>query len=288
MKSILVLVGGADSDERVFETARAAALPFAAHLNFLHIYVGAGQAAVNSPHTEFASGPSLSHALRQLEAQAKERSTKAEEHVRAFCARSGIASCDTPAPSDQVTASWQEETNDAMQRVIFHARHNDLAVVGRAKRPNGLPSDFLERLLLGCGRPILIAGERPPQTLTGTVMVCWRETPDAARAVAAALPLLQKAKRAIFASVAENDSINPDAMADIVRQFSWSGVAVEMRLIAPDGRAPQELLTAEAEASGVDLVVMGAYGHSRMRELLFGGFTQSFVNGAARPVLMMH
>ncbi len=119
-------------------------------------------------------------------------------------------------------------------------------------------------------------------------MVCWRETPDAARAVAAALPLLQKAKRAIFASVAENDSINPDAMADIVRQFSWSGVAVEMRLIAPDGRAPQELLTAEAEASGVDLVVMGAYGHSRMRELLFGGFTQSFINGAARPVLMMH
>ena len=72
MKSILVLVGGADSDDLVFETARAAAVPFAGHLNFLHIYVEAGQAALNSPHTEFASGPSLSNALQELEARWKE------------------------------------------------------------------------------------------------------------------------------------------------------------------------------------------------------------------------
>jgi len=288
MKSILVLVGGSDSDELVFETARAAALPFAAHLNFLHIHVGAGQAAVNSPHTEFASGPSLSNALQELEAQAKERSTKAEEHVRAFCARCGISLCDTPVPSDQVTASWQEETNDAMQRVIFHARHNDLAVVGRAKRPNGLPSDFLARLLLDCGRPVLIAGPVLPRTLTGTVMVCWRETADAARAVAAAMPLLRKAKRAILASVAQSDSNIVDAMAGIARQLAWGGIPVESQLIEPDGRSPQEQISAAAKIADADLVVMGAYGHSRRREVLFGGFTQSFIDSADRPVLMMH
>ena len=118
--------------------------------------------------------------------------------------------------------------------------------------------------------------------------MCWRETADAARAVAAAMPLLQKAKRVVFASVAGNDGIAPDAIADIARQFSWRGVPVETRLIAPDGRVPQELLSALASEVKADLVVMGAYGHSRMREVLFGGFTQSFIQHADRPVLMMH
>ena len=288
MKTILVLVGGADSDELVFETARAAALPLAAHLNFLHIYVGAGQAAVNSPHTEFAAGPGLSNALEQLAAQAQARSTKAEEHVRAFCARTGIVISDTPTPSDLVTASWQEEKNDALERVIYHARHNDLIVVARAKRSNGLPSDFLERLLLDCGRPVLIAGPASPQAFPGTVMVCWRETADAARAVAATMPLLQKAKRTIFASVAPTDSNIVDAMADITRQLAWSGIPVEHKLMTPYGGTPQELISAAAETAGADLVVMGAYGHSHMREVLFGGFTQSFLERADRPVLKMH
>jgi nucleotide-binding universal stress UspA family protein len=288
MKTILVLVGGADSDELVFETAHAAALPFAAHLNFLHIHVGAGQAAVHSPHTEFAAGPSLSNALQELDAQAKDRSKKAAEHVRTFCARSDIAICDTPAPSDRVTASWHEERNDALERVIFHARHKELVVLARAKRPNGLPADFLQRLLLDCGRPVLIAGPTPPRTLPGTVMVCWRESADAARAVAAAMPLLQKAKRAIFASVAPSDSEIVDVMADITRQLAWSGIPVEDKLISPHGGTPQELIAAAAQTTGADLVVMGAYGHSRLRELLFGGFTQSFIDRADRPVLLMH
>src|SRR5438477_6827156 len=247
MKSILVLVGGAQSDDLVFETARAAAVPFAGHLNFLHIYVEAGQAALNSPHTEFASGPSLSNALQELEAQARARSMNAEEHVRAFCSRSGIAICDTPAPSDQVTASWQEEKNDALPRAIFHARHNDLVVVGRAKRPNGLPSDFIVRLLLDSGRPVLIAGAAPPRSLTGTVMVCWRETADAARAVTAAMPLLQKAGRTILASVAPRDSNIVDAMADIAQQLAWSGINIENSLIAPDERTPEVQISAAAE-----------------------------------------
>jgi len=288
MKSILALVGGADSDDLIFETARAAAVPFAGHLNFLHIHIGAGQAAVNSPHADFASGPGLSSALQQLEAQATARSAKAKEHVRAFCARSGIAICDTPAASDHVTASWQEETNDALQRAIFHARHSDLVVLGRSRRPNGLPPDFIARLLLDGGRPVLIAGAAPPRSLIGTVMVCWRETADAARAAAAAMPLLRRAERTIFASVAADDTPIAAAMADIAQQLAWGGIKVETMVIAPDGGTPQALISAAAKSAGADLIVMGAYGHSRMREVLFGGFTQSFIEGADCPVLMMH
>ena len=94
MKSFLVSVGGAGSDNSVLETAMAAARPFAAHLNFLHVQVGAGQAARQSPHADFATGPALHGALADLETEAKVRTSAAEQHVRDFCIRSNIAILD--------------------------------------------------------------------------------------------------------------------------------------------------------------------------------------------------
>ncbi|HEV7982243.1 MAG TPA: hypothetical protein VGP86_05055 [Xanthobacteraceae bacterium] len=172
MKSVLVPIGGSDTDASLFETALAAARPFSSHLN-LHIHVGPGQAAANTPHAEFAMGPALSNALRDFEAQAKARSAAAAQHFRDFCLRSSVEICDVPASAKGVTASWQAEGGHALRRIMFHARHNDLVVVGRAKTANGLPADFLEELLLGCGRPVLIASSAPARTPapTGTIMV---------------------------------------------------------------------------------------------------------------------
>ena len=164
MKSVLVPIGGSDTDASLFETALAAARPFSSHLNFLHIHVGPGQAAANTPHAEFAMGPALSNALRDFEAQAKARSAAAAQHFRDFCLRSSVEICDVPASAKGVTASWQAEGGHALRRIMFHARHNDLVVVGRAKTANGLPADFLEELLLGCGRPVLIASSAPART----------------------------------------------------------------------------------------------------------------------------
>ena len=119
MKSILVPVGGAGRDDCVLETALATARPFAAHLNFLHVHVGAGQAAVHSPHADFATGPALREALADLEIEAKARTRAAEERVRDFCARSRIAIAEPGKLSDAVTASWRVEENDALRRIMF-------------------------------------------------------------------------------------------------------------------------------------------------------------------------
>src|SRR5438094_521616 len=115
MKSFLVPTGGADRDEAVFETALAAARPLAAHLNFLHIHIGAGEAAVHSPHTGFASGLALEGAIEELETEAKTRSAAALQHIRDYCLRSKIAICEAPYSSTEVTASWQEEESNALQ-----------------------------------------------------------------------------------------------------------------------------------------------------------------------------
>src|ERR1700751_4242733 len=116
MRSFLIPTGGAGSDESVLETALAAARPFAAHLNFLHIRVGAGQAAMHSPHADFASGPALRGALTELAAEAGDRANNAARHVRDFCARSNVAICDAPGSSTEVTANWrvEEEQDNAL------------------------------------------------------------------------------------------------------------------------------------------------------------------------------
>jgi len=288
MKSILVPIGGSSTDKTLLDTALAAARPFCGHLQFLHVHVGAGEAAAHTPHAEFAMGPALAQALRELDVEARTRSADAAQHFHDFCARSTITVRDTPALSNGVTASWHADDGHALKRIMQRARHHDLVVVGRAPKANGLPADFLEQLLIGCGRPVLISNSAPPSTLTGTIMVCWKESAEAARAVSAAMPFLTNAKRVVVVSVAENGEDLRDSMSDIARQLAWNGIEAETRIITPRDGAVPAVLASAAQECGADLVVSGAYGHSRMHQILFGGCTQSMIRKADRPVLLMH
>jgi hypothetical protein len=195
MKSFLIPIGGSETDEPLFATALAAARPFSSHLQFLHVHIGPGQAAANMPHTSFAMGPALANALRDLDVKAQTRSATAARHFRDFCARSGIEICDAPDHTKGVTASWHQEDGYALKRIMFRARHNDLVVVGRAKTANGLPSDFLEQLLMVAGgrcslraprpsrcRPARswCAGRRPPRRPAPSTLRCrFSSTPSA-------------------------------------------------------------------------------------------------------------
>jgi nucleotide-binding universal stress UspA family protein len=286
MKSILVLVGGGERDQVVFQTALAAALPLAAHLDCLHIHVSAGEAARYS-NLEFARGAGLRSGLDGLQSKAQTFSKLAAEHIRDFCAAQNIEMTDAPANAGKVTASFRVEKDNAHERLTFHARHSDLIVMGRARQTQGLAPDTLDRLVLNCGRPMLVAASAAPAKV-GTVMVCWKESGNAARAVAAATPILTKASRVVFASVLERDEGGAEAVNDIARQFGRNGVAAEAQTIAANGKKIPDLLAEAAEACGADLLVMGAFGHSRARELLFGSCTEAFIKHADKPILLMH
>jgi nucleotide-binding universal stress UspA family protein len=288
MKTILVLIGGSDRDQVVFETAMAAARPLSAHLDFLHIHVGAGEAARHSSGAEFARGAGLRGALTSLDSKARSFSEIASSNFRDFCMRWQIEICDEPGGEQHVTASYREETGDSMDRLTFHARHCDLVVMGRAKQKQGLAQDTLESLILVCGRPMLVVASTAPQRLTGTIMVCWKESANAARAVAAAMPILAKAKRVVFTSVVEREEGLAEAVDDLARQFAWNGVATETQVIPAKGRKIPGVLSAAADECDADLVVMGAYGTSRARQVIFGSCTETFLRHADRPILLMH
>jgi len=288
MKTILVLIGGGDRDEVIFRTALAAADPLLAHLDCLHVQVSAGIAAQYDEHVQFAMGAGIGSALENLETKSKTFSEVAAEHVREFCAAAKIEICDTPMNKKNVTASFREENDTTIERLIFHASHSDLVVLGRARQTQGLAPDTLEDLIRNCRRPVLVAATAAPQTLTGTVMICWKKSDNVARAIAAAMPILTKAKRVVLASVAKRNKGETEAVHDLARQFIDKGISTHVHIIPVNKTGISGLLSAAAADCGADLVVMGAYGRSHFRELIFGSCTEAFIRDADRPILLMH
>ena len=287
IKTILVPASGTATDHAVFETAHAVARSLRAHLDFYHLRIPPGEASPYVPHVDYAIGPALRNALDYLRDQTAERALMAARHVGDFCATRNIRIAGNPTGLSTISASWTEETGDAPRRLMTRARHSDLIVVGRSQGPDGLPRYFLETLLLGCGRPLLIAVATPPTRPIGTVVVGWKETAEAARALASALPILARADQVILVSVEEEEAVAPGALDDLRRALEWHGVNPMIRSISAAGPIA-EVLAATAAHERADLLVMGAYGHGRMREVIFGGCTQAFLEQADLPVFMLH
>jgi nucleotide-binding universal stress UspA family protein len=285
MKTILTFVGGGDRDVVILQTALAAATPLSAHLDCLHAHVPVLLAA-RYAHTEFARGTALRNALEELGTNAEAFSALAAEHVRAFCASARIEMCDAPSGVQRVTASFREEPSNVHERLSFHASQCDLAVMGRARQKQGLAPDTLEHLVRNCGRPVLVAATAAPRTLTDTIMVCWKDSRSTAAAVTAAAPLLAKARRVVFVSVAKRDDGLTDVLGATARQVA--GMAAEVRVVSASRRGIQDALSAAAEECRADLVVMGAYGRSRGREILFGSCTDRLLDCNDRPIFLMH
>jgi nucleotide-binding universal stress UspA family protein len=288
LKTILVPTSGSRTDEIVFATAVAVGRPVAAHLEFLHVHVTAGEAAAHAPHVDFCIGPAIAESLRDLRDRGHALSVSARRHFEDLCSTNGIEVRRVPGSSTTLTADWNEETDHAMARLMYHARHSDLTVVGRRRNTDYLQAGLIENLLEHCGRPIAIAPESIRPAVLSTIVVGWKERPEAARALGAALPLLERADRVVLLSIAEEGAASREALEHLARQLAWHGIAAEVRVAVGDGSAPATAqLPRIAREVGADLIVAGAFGHAPMRELVFGGVTRSLIEHADVPVLLM-
>jgi nucleotide-binding universal stress UspA family protein len=289
IRTILVPASGSDKDLIVFETALKVAQLFHAHLEFYHIHINVGEALAHDPHARFARGTALRNAIAELGDTYDRRSMLAEHHVRDFCARSHIMVTDSPVPAEAITAGWRGgDSGNGEHRLIAKARYHDLVVMGRFTQPNGLPSDLLQRMLMGCGRPILVAADKAPQILTGTVMICWKDAPETARAVSMAMPILAKADRVVIATVDEPDKSAIDSATAVARQLAWHRIRATAEVVPANGLSVPQALISAAQKCGADLLVMGSYSRGRLRETIFGGCTDSMLMDAPVPVLMIH
>lgn len=179
------------------------------------------------------------------------------------------------------------------------ALYADLLVLGQHDPSDteaaAVPADFAESVLVVSGKPALIipyAGE--PASLGQTVVIAWKETREAARAVAAAMPLLQRAARIHVLSwdgvEADEPAVPPGAgaMLDLDSYLRAHGLQATWHR---GGQAPDEvgeIILSRAFDLGADLLVMGCYGHSRAREWVLGGTSRTVLRAMTLPVLMSH
>jgi len=171
------------------------------------------------------------------------------------------------------------------------ARRFDLAVVGQAEPDTGTIEDIIaETTLFESGRPMIVVPyiQKGPLKLD-KVMVCWDGSRQAARAIGDAMPLLAKAGRVEITIIADDPGKQDEIEGvDMGQHLARHGLKVEVRRIPGGDVDVADALLSHAADSGADFMVMGGYGHSRLREFVLGGVTRTILRSMTVPTLMAH
>ncbi len=197
------------------------------------------------------------------------------------------AKYDEAAGRNQVASAWREEVGREDDIVAAAGRLTDLVILARPRADRDLPSPVtVNAAILDTGRPLLLAPPDPPAHIGRNVAVFWNGSPQAARAVAFALGFLSRAERVTVLAAREEQSPPPEGLVDYLRRHDISAAARLFTAGAPGGGDVGRGLLADAGSEGADLVVMGAYTHSRLRQLILGGVTRHVLGAATIPVLL--
>jgi nucleotide-binding universal stress UspA family protein len=225
--------------------------------------------------------------LTLWERDAKERAARARARYGKWREGAGLGEAAAPGRAE-VTVSWLEREGQLDPVVGTAGRLADLTVLGAPAEP-GRDGSFYpyEGALFDSRRPVLLVPRALPATAFDTIMIGWNASAEAAAAVAGALPLLARAK-AVSVFVAGEKGEAPEPPDDLLAYLAWHGIAASPRLVkAPSHNVGAELVR-EAERAGAGLIVMGAYTHSRVRELIFGGATNHVLKSSSVALLMAH
>ena len=277
-KDLLVVLGSDAASRGRMALAAALSERFAAHLVGLYPFP-----VPDIPRTLGYYNPALFDPIfRELREKAQDvcdREREAFEHA---------------ASLRGLSAEWRV-TEGLEADPAVHARYVDLTILGQLD-PDGGDTELIrprpELVALASGRPILAvpyAGQF--ETVGRRVLIGWNATREATRAVNDAMPLLAGADVVTVLTIDAREG--PDAHgelpgADISLHLARHGVKATIERTVSAGVPAGEVLLSRAADLGADLLVIGAYGHSRMRELLLGGATRSILQSMTVPVLMSH
>ena len=225
-------------------------------------------------------GPGIAAALRDIDDELRRRARSAYEQSLA-----------TPG----IPMTWAEIRDDPIMAAFAQqAFYADLLVLGQhdpsSASSSGVPSDFVESVMTASGKPALILPYVGllPRMIGENVVIAWKPTREAALAVSAAMPLLQRARRVVVLSWSGEDERVEGKRLDLNGFLGLHGIKALWYEQGEEPEALGELLLSRAFDFEADLLVMGCYGHSRAREWVLGGTSRTVLQSMTLPVLMAH
>ena len=280
IKSMLVPLSGYEKDAAALVAVLALAQRLGAYVDVLHVKPDAREAVPLV--AEGTSAPVIEQIITLAEKEANARAAAAGRLFKAAVKEAKVA-----AAGAKAMAGFRTVTARAPDEVSRTARVRDLVVMIRV--PGERDIDWrltLEAALMEGGRPVLLL----PADAAGfgkAVALAWNGSPEAARAASGALPFLVKAKQVLLLEGVRGAASRP-SLAALAEWLARHGVKGKPKRVALKGWPVGGTLVEEAAAAGADLLVMGGYGHSRLRETIFGGATRAVLEAAKLPVLIAH
>lgn len=280
-KSVVVYVDDAKRSQRALNTAAEIAARFDAHLTATFIY----EPLYYRYPLAYEGGviPDFTDDTKLANEEAAAVQAEFEKACRAY----GVDKCD-----------WRYEEGELLSTLSLQARYADLVVVTQAS-PDveegdlNTDPDLPAKLAIASGRPVLVAPYAGQHTTIGKrVMVAWNASREATRAVSDALPLMDGTEQvnilAINPETGDYRGHGEEPGADIALYLSRHGINVEATQTVSGASSIADTLLSRAADLGSDLICMGAYGHSRLRELTLGGVTRKLLREMTVPVLLSH
>jgi len=203
------------------------------------------------------------------------------------------ASFRTYVDAASVQSQWIAQVAYPSLAIVGEASAVDLIVLGRTHgdvAEDAFKSVDIGDVVMSSGRPVLVLPANANVSRFDSAIIAWKDTREARRAVSDALPFLKRAKRSIVAEIASNEE-DYRASSEIERVCAFlkrHGLDPEMNLIAPSASPTEEQLLDVADSAHADLIIAGGYGHTRLREWIFGGVTQALIGRSPVPVLLSH
>jgi len=285
IKTVLTSLNGVTADRLRLDVALAVSRHFDAHIEVLH---ARGDPRNAVPITvEGMSGALVEEIMTVAERESTERAAAARATFDSWRQDTGTPIADAPAAGAGVTAAWIEEMGREDDLVVRYGRLADLIVEGRPAQDVFATEVTVEAAIFDTGRPVLLVAPAPRDSIGDNVAIFWNGSAQAARAVAGALPLLRRAKQVHVLWVGESRGKELAHMT-LPGYLAWHGIEATVSRFQPDARAVGQALLEEAQRVDADLLVMGAYTHSRLRQMVLGGVTKHVLGNAAIPVLMAH
>lgn len=281
MKTILVPLHGSDTGQTTFELAYTMAKQFGSYVEGLFVR--------QPPPIIAGEGITIpGEYLAQLVEESKKLADNARERFSSFMKEKGLPLHDVTFASEQPSAGWREVEGLESQIVGEYGRLFDLIVIGCANKQTAADRNAMcEAALFDSGRPVLVASPKLPPTLGETIVVAWNGSTETARTIGLGMPLLERAKRVIVLTV-EGATVPGPSPDQVTQHLVRNGIRAETKVAQLEGRTSGVAVLEEAQKFNMDLLFKGAFTHSRLRQLIFGGATSHILVAAEVPVFMAH